>query len=511
MSGHTFIVLGAAVFLWAVAQQLSSVRIRQLILLGASYLFYVNWGLAFLLVLVASSVVNYGLGIWLRRRPSAGRLWLGVILNLLLLGFFKYLPPLIEAGPIHSSMTDLVRHVLMPVGISFWTFQGLSFLFDTYREEEVDPTLIEFCLYMAFWPTVLAGPVCRLPEMLPQFRRVAAPNLADVSAGAQRILLGIVMKMVLAQLLASGLTPNGGVSAGFDQIKGGWGGLDVVLLGVGFGFQLFFDFAGYSHMVIGAARLFGFRLEENFDRPFLSATPSVFWTRWHMSLSFWIRDYVFVPIAMKRRELWWQYLALVFSMTLFGLWHAAKATFIVWGFYHGLLLIAHRLGQRVRRRLPAARWSVVGALMSWIVTFCLISLGWIFFRAHNLEQAWAMLSTLFRPHLYEEFALPRSFYVLVPAMAVAYLLCKQLEALLAGWRRRSREEVQSNGAPLDSFAPSGSFARLNLILSALFDFFSHRLWWWLTPAVVVVSVFVSLALFRQQSAIAVTPFMYMIF
>src|SRR6185295_9624236 len=188
---------------------------------------------------------------------------------------------------------EFFHDIVMPVGISFWTFQGLSYLFDVYREEEIDPSLLEFCLYMAFWPTVLSGPVCRLPNMLPQFRKEPVFSWEDISAGTLRIIQGLFMKMVLAQLLASGLTPGQGVAAGFDQVKSGLGGLDVWLLAIGFGFQLFFDFAGYSHIVIGGARLFGIQVPENFHRPFVSTTPSIFWTRWHMSLSFWIRDYVF--------------------------------------------------------------------------------------------------------------------------------------------------------------------------------------------------------------------------
>ena len=511
MTNQILISLGAVVILWAVAWQLPSLKIRQAVLLGASYLFYANWGIDFLLVLIASSVLNYVLGIWLRRQPSVGRLWIGVTLNILLLGFFKYLPPLIEPAAINSSLADLVRHVVMPVGISFWTFQGLSFLFDTYREEELDPSLVEFCLYMAFWPTVLAGPICRLPNMLPQFRRIATFNSADISVGAQRLLQGIIMKMVLAEILASGLSPGAGVNAGFDQIKSGWGGLDVLLLGIGFGFQLFFDFAGYSHMVIGAARLFGIHLEENFDRPFLSLTPSAFWTRWHMSLSFWIRDYVFVPLAAARREIWWQYFALIFAMTLFGLWHAAKATFVVWGIYQGLLIVAHRLGQRIKRRLPFTWPAFLGALLSWVSTFCLLSLGWIFFRAHDLNQAWAMLRAVLIPSSYDQFALPESFYILVPLTAVSYLFCKQMESFVAAWSKHYSLQLQMSGERLDSFAPPGSLARINLVVAALFNFFSERLWWWLTPAVFVVAVFISLAIFSQTSAIAVTPFMYTIF
>jgi alginate O-acetyltransferase complex protein AlgI len=409
------------------------------------------------------------------------------------------------------SLPDFVRDIVMPVGISFWTFQGLSFLFDTYREEELDPTLLEFCLYMAFWPTVLAGPVCRLPNMLPQFRRVSAVNIEDISVGFERLLQGIVMKMVLAQLLASGLRPDAGVTAGFDQIKSGWGGLDVLLLGIGFGFQLFFDFAGYSHMVIGAARLFGIRLEENFDRPFLALTPSAFWTRWHMSLSFWIRDYVFLPLATVRRGVWWQYLALLFAMSVFGLWHAAKATFLIWGVYHGLLMIAHRLGQRIKGRLPFTWPAFLGALLSWASTFCLVSLGWIFFRAHDLNQAWSMLRAVLLPSSYLQFTLPKSFYILVPFMAVAYLLCILVESFLAAWRVRYRAKLQMSGDRLDSSATPGSLTRINLTLAALYNFSCEKIWWWLTPAVFVVAVFISLAAFNQGSAISITPFMYTIF
>jgi len=322
-----------ATLLWVVAWTRRSSNARHSLLLLGSYMFYASWGIGFLAVLVASSLLNYACGLALRRKPMLVRLWVGVGLNVLLLGLFKYLPPALSSG------SGFLGHIVMPVGMSFWTFQGLSHLFDLYREEELDPSLLEFCLYMAFWPTVLAGPVCRLPNMLPQFRRAPVWDRDDISTGFSRIALGVFMKMVLAQLLGAGLTRGAGVAAGFDQTRGGWGALDVWLLAVGFGFQLFFDFAGYSHIVIGIARVFGIRLEENFDRPYLSLTPSVFWTRWHMSLSFWIRDYVFLPLAAMRREVWWPYVVFVLSMTLFGLWHAAKLTFILWGVYHGLLLV----------------------------------------------------------------------------------------------------------------------------------------------------------------------------
>src|SRR5438034_7287271 len=384
MTSQSLISLAVVVLLWAIAWQLRSLTVRQVILLAASYLFYASWGIGFLSVLVASSLMNYALGIVLRRQPTAGRLWISVACNVVLLSFFKYLPPLLEGAPADALLPDFLHRIVMPVGMSFWTFQGLSYLFDTYREEELDPSLLEFCLYMAFWPTVLAGPVCRLPNMLPQFRRLSGFNLADISVGARRLLQGVIMKTVLAQILVSGWLPGEGITAGFDQMKGGWGGVDVWLLGIGFGFLLFFDFAGYSHMVIGTARIFAIRVPENFNRPFFSTTPSIFWTRWHMSLSFWIRDYVFNPLAAAwRRYRWWPHVVFVISMTVFGLWHGAKWTFIIFGVYHGLLLIGHRLGQQMKRRFSIRLPRYLGGFLAWGTTFLLLSLGFILFRAND--------------------------------------------------------------------------------------------------------------------------------
>src|SRR5437867_3629162 len=328
--GSTFVVLLLTVVGWRVP----STKGRQILLLAVSYLFYANWGIGFLSILIINSLMNYTWGCALRRKVTVPRLWIGIALNLLPLAFFKYLPVLLELGlgPAGSWQYNLVRQIIMPVGMSFWTFQGLSYLFDIYFEEELDPSLLEFCLYMAFWPTVASGPICRLPSMLPQFRHLSPFSWDDLSAGSLRFIQSVMMKFVLAQILAFGWRPGEGIAAEFDQMKDGWGGVDVWLLGIGFGFLLFFDFASYSHIVIGAARLVGIRLPENFNRPYLSLTPSIFWTRWHMLLSFWIRDYVFKPLAATRRDQWWPYVAIVVSMILFGLWHGANWTFIVFGF-----------------------------------------------------------------------------------------------------------------------------------------------------------------------------------
>jgi alginate O-acetyltransferase complex protein AlgI len=394
--------------------------LRQWLWLAASYAFYVTFGAPFLAVLVISSLFNFIYGGFLRRNPTLARLWGGVAANVCLLSFFKTTPLLARIAGANSMASASFGGIAMPIGISFWTFQAMSYLFDLYRQEHIDPSLLEFCLYMAFWPTVIMGPICRLGNLLPQFREGDGFSSNNVLMGARRIVTGLFMKLVLSQLLVSGLTAGAGVAAGFDGSTTASSGLDVWFLAIGFGMQLFFDFAGYSHIVIGAARLFGFRLDENFDSPFLASTPSEFWTRWHMSLSSWIRDYVFVPVAAARREAWWRYFALAFSMTLFGLWHGAKAMFLLWGIYHGVLLIAHRLIQQRRRKMSWALSAGIDRLLSWAVSFLAISLGWVLFKANSLGQAVTMLKAIVTPWSYFSPALTANYYLLVLAVLLGY-------------------------------------------------------------------------------------------
>jgi alginate O-acetyltransferase complex protein AlgI len=511
MSAYSYLltVISVVLLLWASAWNLRSARSRQALLLLASYFFYSSWGVGFLIILIASSLLNFTLGSLLRRRPTAGCLWLGVALNLTLLGFFKYLPPLLHSGWAASWQPEFLHTIVMPMGISFWTFQGLSYLFDVYREEEVDPSLLEFCLYMAFWPTVLSGPVCRLPSLLPQFRAAPVFSWHNISVGAFRLIQGLFMKLILAQLLGSGLVPGGGITAGFDQVKSGLGAVDVWLLAIGFGFQLFFDFAGYSHMVIGVARMFGIEVPENFCRPFLSTTPSIFWTRWHMSLSSWIRDYVFVPLAAAGRYRWWPYAVFVISMTLFGLWHAAKLTFIFWGLYHGLLLVAHRLGQQVKRRFAITLPGFWGITLSWAVTFSSISLGWIFFRVNDLDQAFSMFRTVLSPYEYQRLAMPRSFYLFIFLVAAGYFVCEGLRIWWTYARARHREVMDQVPSVIGQGQSAGSSS--NVMVVEVFEFFAVRMWWWLTPIVFVLTFFVSSAMQNRSSVVSVTPFMYTIF
>jgi len=355
----------------AIFAKLRSRKARQAVLLIASYALYISWGGWFVLLLFASTVGNFLLGKWLQRRSSGLVLAIGILLNLTLLSAFKYLPEAAVAMPFSS--LQKFAHLALPLGISFWTFQTMSYLFDLYRGEELDPTFYEFALYMAFFPVVISGPICRLPDMLPQFREERTTTWDEIGAGFRRIATGVFM-MQLARLLGQGILGGDGINSGFDGVVR-WSGPDVWCLTFGFGLQLFFDFAGYTHIAIGAAKALGLSLPENFALPFHSTTPSIFWTRWHMSLSFWIRDYVFLPLAVWRRGVWWRNLALVISMVAFGLWHKASLLFLLWGSYHGVLLVLHRQVQELQRRFswepPAKLWTP----LSWIATIALISLG----------------------------------------------------------------------------------------------------------------------------------------
>lgn len=389
---------------------------RQMALLAGSYVLYFTWEPWFAAVLVASTVMNYLLGEWLRRTAAAWVLSIGVLLNLALLATFKYLPEL--AGNEPASSLHAFSKLALPLGISFWTFQALSYLFDLYRGEDLDPSFFEFALFMVFFPVTISGPVCRLTEMLPQFRSEEPLAWRNVERGFRRIATGVLM-MQLAKLLGHGILAGDGIDSGFDRLTH-WSGPDAWCLAFGYGLQLFFNFAGYSHIAIGAAQVLGFTVPENFARPFGSSSVSVFWTRWHMSLSFWIRDYVFLPLAMLRREMWWRNAVLVISMVLFGMWHKASWLFLLWGLYHGVLLVLLRQLQQLERKWNWNSAAPLWTLCSWAATIALVSMGWIFFRAGSLAQARQMLIAVISPGTYSSHFLSSSLFLLVLVLSAGY-------------------------------------------------------------------------------------------
>jgi alginate O-acetyltransferase complex protein AlgI len=489
------------VVLWFLAMRTRSVTVRQVMYLIASYLFYLTWGSWLIVVLLFSSVMNYALGEWLKKKISAGRLWVGILFNLALLSFFKYLP-LLGTVAHHGSPLLLVKRILFPVGASFWTFQALSYLLELYREEELDPTLLEFCLYMSFWPTVLQGPICRMSAMLPQFRQDWSASAEDLRIGMRRIAIGIFMSS-LAMVVGGGLYTGAGVEAVFSSTSSGaaaarLSGTDVWFMIFAYGFQLYFSFCGFTHIVIGAARLFGIQLQENFNRPYLSTTISEFWTRWHMSLSFWIRDFLFLPLATMRREVWWRNLSLVIAMFVFGVWHIrpddpAAPLLMLWGIYHGILLVLHRQWQEFRKRVGFEWTGAVATLISWGVTFCAVSIGYIFFRAESMHQAFAMLKAITKLRSYTHLSFDPSFYVLTLLAAGGYFAAIGGTVLLDRLAEISRARQASR--------PGALFSWLGIV--------ANERWVWITPVVVAFAIYLSVIF--QPGHAATGPVMYALF
>ncbi|MGP0097125.1 MAG: MBOAT family O-acyltransferase [Terriglobales bacterium] len=444
--------------------------IRQATILIASYALYLTWGVWFAAVLIASTVMNYLLGKWLRGKRSGVILSIGIFLNLALLSTFKYLPEAAVRLPFSS--LQRFAHLALPLGISFWTFQAMSYLFDVYQGDDLEPSFFEFALYLVFFPVTISGPICRLSEMLPQIRSESTTRWSDIARGCRRIATGVLM-MQLGKLLGQGILAGDGIISGFDRVAN-WSGPDVWCLAFGYGLQLFFDFAGYSHIAIGAAQALGFTIPENFARPFESTSPSIFWTRWHMSLSFWIRDYVFFPMMRLRREAWWRNLSLLIAMVLFGLWHRASILFLLWGTYHGLLLLLHRQVEGLERRFDWTPPRIPWTMLSWVSTISFVSLGWIFFRANSLHQARQMLAAILSPSTYRVHLLTGSLYLLVLALAVGYAI---VLFTIDGLSRHSTEGDDAQSAPAGSCSgPAVLLARWR--------------WFWLPPLYVLTLLFV---------------------
>jgi len=483
------------VVLWLLAMKLRSVRTRQVLFLIASWLFYYTWGAWLIVFLIFSSLMNYALGEWLKKRITAGRLWIAILLNLAFLGVFKYLPLLGAVAPAGSPWAAL-KHLVFPIGVSFWTFEALSYLLEIYREEDLDPTLVEFCLYMSFWPTVLQGPICRMSSMLPQFRQDWAIHEDDLHTGVRRVAIGILMA-ALGLLMAGGLHAGAGVDALFDNTSAHWTGIDVWFLVLGYGFQLYFSFCGWSHMMIGAARLFGIRLHENFDRPYLSTTPSMFWTRWHMSLSFWIRDFLFLPLATARRELWWRNLSLVIAMFVFGLWHGGSLLYMMWGTYHGILMVLHRQWQEFRKRVGFEWSGLVPSLISWALTFSAVCIGYIFFNAKTVRQAFGMLKAIVAFRTYRHLTLDHSFCVMTFLAAAGYFAVTGASLLLDRLAEVVQHRKEKTPGPLARW-----FGNALQILA-------NERWVWITPVVVVLALYLSV-MFKPGQA-ETGPVMYALF
>ena len=349
-------------------------RAGKLILLAASYAFYMAWNPRFVWLLLTLTVIDY----WAARLMNKLMLTVSITANLAFLGFFKYYNFVaIETG--HLPLLAIV----LPLGISFHTFQSISYVVDVYRGEQAAIRYFpDYALFISFFPQLVAGPIVRAREFFADLDHWTSPAWRMLQEGTLLFLIGLTKKLVFAD-------PFGMVSDSyFGNVRSNPGSLAAWTGAFAFAMQIFFDFSGYTDMAIGLAKLFGFHFPENFARPYLSASVTEFWRRWHMSLSRWLRDYLYIPLGGNRHGQAKTLRNLMLTMLLGGLWHGANWNFVLWGGWHGMLLSGERLAQG-RVRCPY--------LLRWVATFAVVIMGWVLFRARNLSDAAYVFGQMFQP------------------------------------------------------------------------------------------------------------------
>ena len=365
------------------------------ILLAASYFFYMCWNAKFVLLIILLTAIDYTAALWMQRLPDGKKrkaaLAVSLAANLGFLGFFKYYNFL--AGNLAWALARphdaFALHIILPMGISFHTFQSMSYVIDVYRgEQDVITNVVDYGLYIAFFPQLVAGPIVRARQFFSDLYRWSPPDAREILRGTLLVVFGLLKKLAIADQfarIADGFFRDPAAQPGY---LAAWSGT------IAFSLQIFFDFSGYTDMAIGLAQLLGFHFPENFRRPYLARSVTEFWRRWHVSLSTWLRDYLYIPLGGNRRGRWQTYRNLMLTMLLGGLWHGASWNFVIWGGFHGALLSVERLcGVPVRER-----WSLADPLRV-ALTFALTSIAWVFFRAATLRESLYILGRLFSgPH-----------------------------------------------------------------------------------------------------------------
>jgi alginate O-acetyltransferase complex protein AlgI len=372
-------------------------QVRIALLLAASFYFYAAWNTWLALLIGATTVMDYAIarGMDGSTSPRLRKLLLivSLVVNLGVLCYFKYanffLQSLAQAlRAVGASASLPLLQVILPIGISFYTFEAINYTVDVYRRKvPAERNLGHFLLFILFFPHLVAGPIVRARDFLPQIKRRKRFSWPRMHLGAQFFFLGLIKKLAIADRMALYVDPV------FADPKS-HGTATVWLAALAYALQIYCDFSGYTDMAIGAAHMLGYKLAQNFNIPYVSLNVTEFWRRWHISLSSWLRDYLFIPLGGSRGGTWQTYRNLLLTMTLGGLWHGANWTFVVWGVLHGVLLIVHKMFQgycATRPYLERRLQSGPGILLRLGVTFLSVCVGWVFFRAPTFTIAAAFL------------------------------------------------------------------------------------------------------------------------
>lgn len=419
-------------------------RHRLWVCLIASYIFYAWWDWRFLGLIVGLTILNYWLGLFMDTAAPAQRrvaLIASIAASLCVLGFFKYANFFIES--IFSGLAALgfngVKHhleIILPIGISFYTFQAMSYTIDLYRRKiPVERSLLRFATFKAFFPQLVAGPIVRAATFLPQLYRDASWDWNRIIDGICMVAWGFVLKVVLADSLASVVDFR---FANHDAVTA----LSMAIGVLCYAFQIYGDFAGYSLIAIGLAHICGFDFGINFDRPYFSTSFSEFWHRWHISLSSWLRDYLYIPLGGNRKGSSRTYFNLLATMVLGGLWHGASWTFVIWGLLHGVYLCVQRIfvdsvSRKFEHLQGPARTGISIANMA--VVFFLICIAWVFFRAQNVGEALAILERIATQGNWSFSAVEQRFNVVKGLILVTFIVAVEGMSFKVDYRTLSRK------------------------------------------------------------------------
>jgi alginate O-acetyltransferase complex protein AlgI len=372
---------------------LSKFRFTQLAigwLVLCSVFFYGYWNPAYLPIIFLSIVVNYLLGLQIIKsipnKKAKIILWAGLVFNLVLLGYYKYANFFVSLLPF-PQLTDLIeanlntKSIVLPVAISFFTFQQIAYLVDAYRGETKERNFLYYCLFVTFFPPLISGPIVRHQQLIPQFRKLRTFLFChkNIALGLALFTLGLSKKVLIADNLSTWVTPVFSNASQVSFIEAWVGALSYT-------FQLYFDFSGYSDMAIGVGSMFNIKIPLNFNSPYKATTVSDFWRRWHITLSNFLRDYLYIPLGGSRQGEVRRYTNLLLTMLLGGLWHGAGWTFIVWGALHGLYLCINHAWRQLNKPLPK--------FIAWMLTFVAVIITWVLFRAQTMGDAMHILQAM---------------------------------------------------------------------------------------------------------------------
>jgi D-alanyl-lipoteichoic acid acyltransferase DltB (MBOAT superfamily) len=392
-------------------------------LVAASLFFYGYWNMIYVPLIVGSILFNYAVGSSLNTvkalRQKRYLLVTGIIGNLGLLAYFKYMDFFITSvNQVFSSSIPLL-HIVLPLGISFFTFTQIAYLVDTSRGTAKEYSLVNYFLFVTFFPHLLAGPIIHHKEMMPQFDRLRNKLINDthIAQGLSLFFIGLFKKVIIADTFSPIAT------TGFDHLAS-LTFAEAWVTSLSYTLQLYFDFSGYTDMALGSSLLFNIRLPENFNTPYTSLSIQDFWRRWHMTLSRFVRDYIYIPLGGNRTSEPRIFVNIIVTFFLVGLWHGAGWTFVIWGLLHGMALLIYRLWQKQPVRLPSP--------LAWCLTFLFVNAAWVFFRARTFPDALKVLKAMVTPSSFSLSSLPLSTaaLVMVPACLILAIFFRNSDTMV---------------------------------------------------------------------------------